>query len=103
MKTQTGSLGSLEYWDEARKSRSAALESVDISSSESKVSHQSGMNSSAVRWVSRIRGWAWLTIAILGRLFQVSLIRRVAPGRRSLERHEFESVEMRRGGFGNVL
>lgn len=41
------------------------------------------------------RGIAWLAGA--------SISRKIGPGARSLERHEFESVEIRRGGFGNVF
>ncbi len=44
----------------------------------------------------RIGLWlAWLANA--------SITRKIGPGARSLERHEFESIEIRRGGFGNVF
>lgn len=36
--------------------------------------------------------WAWA--------FSARLIRSTGPGLQGLERHEFESVEMRQGGFG---
>lgn len=35
-------------------------------------------------------------------LMQTSIVRSVAPDERPQERHEFESIELRRGGFGNV-
>lgn len=34
---------------------------------------------------------------------RASIVRSVGPGARSLHRHEFESVEYRRGGFGNAF
>lgn len=44
---------------------------------------------------------------ILGDWFQwvgqASIVRSVGPESRSLHRHEFESVEYRRGGFGNAF
>lgn len=51
---------------------------------------------SVVNFISRILSWwAWLARA--------SIVRSVAPGQRVLERHEFESIEIRRGGLGNVF
>lgn len=32
--------------------------------------------------------------------FSARLVRAIGPGHQALERHEFESVEMRQGGFG---
>ena len=44
----------------------------------------------------RVSNWlVWLASA--------SIVRSVAPGKRSLKRHEFEDVAIRRGGFGNVF
>lgn len=42
-------------------------------------------------------------VAAFARILNTSIVRRVGRGQRSLERHEFESVETRRGGFGNVF
>ncbi|MDZ4084441.1 MAG: hypothetical protein U1E10_15965 [Bdellovibrionales bacterium] len=39
--------------------------------------------------------WAWA--------FTAELVRRVGGGQRSLKRHEFESIELKRGGFGDVF
>lgn len=36
--------------------------------------------------------WAWA--------FSARLVRSIGPGKQALERHEFESVELRQGGFG---
>lgn len=36
-------------------------------------------------------------------IVETRIQRQVAPGKRPLEKHEFESVEIRRGGFGNVF
>jgi hypothetical protein len=50
----------------------------------------------AIHFVSKLMAWLiWLA--------QASIVRSVAPGVRSLERHEFENLESRRGGFGNVF
>ena len=47
---------------------------------------------------------AFETIGLwLAWLANASITRKIGPGARSLERHEFESVEIRRGGFGNVF
>ena len=47
------------------------------------------------------------SVQILGDWFQwvgrASIVRSVGPESRSLHRHEFESVEYRRGGFGNAF
>lgn len=39
--------------------------------------------------------WAWA--------FTAELVRKVGGGQRSLKRHEFESIELKRGGFGDVF
>lgn len=39
--------------------------------------------------------WAWALTA--------ELVRKVGGGKRSMRRHEFESIELRRGGFGDVF
>jgi hypothetical protein len=39
--------------------------------------------------------WAWA--------FTAELVRKVGGGKRSLKRHEFESIELKRGGFGDVF
>ena len=51
-----------------------------------------------------VRFWrerTWRMGSVLGGVLNVSMVRRVAPDRPPLERHEFESVETRRGGFGS--
>jgi hypothetical protein len=57
----------------------------------------------ASAWPNRIRavGAAIANFAIW--IAKASIIRTVGPGARALERHEFESVPARRGGFGNVF
>ncbi len=51
--------------------------------------------------VLRVVG-GWLVNFLLW-IAKASIIRSVAPGARALERHEFESISSRRGGFGNVF
>ncbi len=47
----------------------------------------------AVRvWNTMAAAWAWA--------FSARLVRSIGPGRQALERHEFESIELRQGGFG---
>ena len=51
------------------------------------------------------RGWYFVKVSAQWILWltQASIVKNVGPGKPSLQRHEFESVEMKRGGFGNVL
>ncbi len=46
-----------------------------------------------ISWIAA--AWAWA--------FSAELVRVVGGGRKSQQRHEFESVELRRGGFGDVF
>lgn len=50
----------------------------------------------ALALVAKFASWlAWLS--------QASVVRSVGPGKQSLQRYEFENLESRRGGFGNVF
>ena len=67
---------------------------------ESQAAQASGSKDNLIRlafgFVAKFVAWlAWLA--------QASVVRSVAPGERSQQRHEFESLESRRGGFGNVF
>ena len=48
-------------------------------------------------------GYVAVIVSWLAWLAQASVVRSVAPGARSQQRHEFENLESRRGGFGNVF
>ena len=48
-----------------------------------------------------VRRWLARSSSSLRGALTVSMVRRVAPDRPPLERHEFESIETRRGGFGS--
>lgn len=48
-------------------------------------------------------GFVAVAVSWLAWLAQASVVRSVAPGARSQQRHEFENLDSRRGGFGNVF
>jgi hypothetical protein len=63
----------------------------------------SQINSFAISLAARaIRLLGWLTAAWAW-AFSAELVRKVGGGKRSLKRHEFESIELKRGGFGDVF
>lgn len=50
----------------------------------------------AIRFVGWLTAaWAWA--------FTAELVRKVGGGKRPLKRHEFESIELKRGSFGDVF
>jgi len=62
-----------------------------------------GFRQIAKAWVFWVRFLFLRLVQAFAWILNTSIVRRVGPGQRSLERHEFESVETRRGGFGNVF
>lgn len=63
----------------------------------------SQINGLAISLAARaIRLLGWLTAAWAW-AFSAELVRKVGGGKRSLKRHEFESIELKRGGFGDVF
>ncbi|CAN5620140.1 hypothetical protein BH10BDE1_BH10BDE1_09180 [soil metagenome] len=54
-------------------------------------------------WPKRIRAFGIGIAHFIHWIAKASIIRSVAPGARAQERHEFESIQSRRGGFGNVF
>lgn len=73
---------------------------VFVHETESEFNRKSG---SKKNFVQLVIGFALKLVSWLTWLAQASIVRSVAPGARSLQRHEFESLESRRGGFGNVF
>ncbi len=67
---------------------------------ESQAAQASGPKNNLIRLAI---GFVAIFISWLAWLAQASVVRSVAPGARSQHRHEFESLESRRGGFGNVF
>lgn len=102
MKNQSSSVQSVEFWEETIKSRSAVLVAIGASETVGSTSSHKGSETSA-RLFSSGRRFGRYAVLFFAWIFRASLIRQVGPGRRSLDRHEFESVEGRRGGFGNVF
>lgn len=51
----------------------------------------------ANRWLAF---WFSAISAAVNWVLEARLVRQTAPGARALERHEFEAIELRRGGFG---
>ena len=63
----------------------------------------SQINGAAVSLAARaIRFVGWLTAAWAW-AFTAELVRKVGGGKRALKRHEFESIELKRGSFGDVF
>ena len=67
---------------------------------ESQAAKASGSKNNLIRLII---GYLAVAVSWLAWLAQASVVRSVAPGARSQQRHEFENLESRRGGFGNVF
>lgn len=74
-----------------------------ISKAESSASKSVSENIATSNWPVRIRAFGLWIANFAFWIAKASIVRKVAPGARALERHEFESIQSRRGGFGNVF
>ncbi len=75
---------------------------VFVSEAEAK-SHSAKASGSKNNFIRLVVGYVAIFVSWLAWLAQASVVRSVAPGARSEQRHEFENLDSRRGGFGNVF